>query len=117
MKINNGYAWAKDKELDTLVDTAREENRLAEASKGQWHYSTELDKIHNTVSVWNQVYSDNVINYGFPYGSQKLILAVRKRTSDGTRVYVWMEKGQLICDISDGCQRWPRFFRQEIGPR
>ena len=62
-----------------------------------------MDKIHNKASAWNQLESDNSVEFGFPYGGQKMTLTVRKTPSSGTNVYVSMRNGQLICDISNGC--------------
>jgi hypothetical protein len=98
----NDAARAKSREDDRVAAAGNGQQQTATISSG-WHYSTDLDKIHNTTSIWNQLDSDNSVEYGFPYGNQKLILAVRKRASDGTKVYVWMHKGQLVCDTSNGC--------------
>lgn len=78
------------------------------ASAG-WRYRTLPDKINNKVSVFQELESRNSIDYGFPYGTQKMQLTVRKAPSDGTSVYVSLQKGQLICDISRGCNVKVRF--------
>jgi hypothetical protein len=74
-----------------------------------WRYSTTVDKINNKPIIFDQLESDNSIDYGFPYGIQRMVLTIRKAPSDGTSVYVSMRKGQLICDISDGCAVKVRF--------
>ena len=83
--------------------------RAPSDTHASWRYSTQPDKIHNKTTVFDQLESDNSIDYGFPYGTQSMLLTVRKAPSDGTTVYVSIKKGQLICDISDGCPIEVRF--------
>jgi hypothetical protein len=97
----------------TKTDTAERAvagpaRKTPDTSSG-WQYSTQLDKINNKTSIFNQLESNNSIEYGFPYGNQKMTLTVRKAPSDGTSVYVSLRKGQLICDISRGCPVKARF--------
>lgn len=57
-----------------------------------------------------RVISTNTLNLDFPYnGAQNGYLTIRNHPQYGHDVIVRIERGQLLCDISDGCTLMVRF--------
>lgn len=80
------------------------------AARGEWDYSNDEDPMTGKATKTARVVSTNNLNLDSPYdGAQSGFLTVRNHPQYGHDIYVRIERGQLLCDISDGCSLMVRF--------
>jgi hypothetical protein len=63
----------------------------------KWEYSEDTDAMRGTKTKYAMLQSENELDFGFPYGSNKATLTVRQRPSDGLNI-VLQVKGQFLCN-------------------
>jgi hypothetical protein len=82
--------------------------------KNTWVYSTEIDKLTSKEIKNAVIQSENRHELAFPYsGGTYATIQIRKHPRFGKDVIFIINKGQLLCDISDGCQVMIRFDEGE----
>jgi hypothetical protein len=62
----------------------------------KWRYSQDADKMRGTVTTYASLESDSELHFGFPYGTNRATLVIRRRPSDGLNVMLQV-KGQFLC--------------------
>jgi hypothetical protein len=70
--------------------------KAPEPVRSKWRYSQDTDKMRGTVTAYASLESETELHFGFPYGSNKAMLIVRRRPSDGLNVMLQV-KGQFLC--------------------
>lgn len=75
-----------------------------------WSYTTSEDKVRGGKSQFAWTSSTNTVDFDFPYnGGSRLDINIRRRPSDGLTAYLTIDKGQMLCDVNDGCYAMVRF--------
>ena len=80
------------------------------ANAAQWSYQESVDKMTGKTASYATVRSDNSLSLSSPYsGRNHGAITVRKHPKYGVDVYVYVEKGQILCRSYDGCSVVIRF--------
>lgn len=72
--------------------------------KHPWNYDKEPDGISGKPIISAETTSTNSVNFAAPYdGGSVLSIYLRKHPRSGVSAIVSITKGQMVCDVSDGC--------------
>lgn len=69
----------------------------ATAQSSKWRYSEDTDAMRGTKTKYAMLESEDQLEFGFPYGSNKATLVIRQRPSDGLNI-ILEAKGQFLCN-------------------
>ncbi|MGH8083888.1 MAG: hypothetical protein ACREPV_01250 [Lysobacter sp.] len=88
--------------LQEALDEVQREAREARERRGQWAYINRTDELTGKPVRIARVTSTNTISLDFPYqGTQHATLEVRDHPQWGRNVYVYIERGQVVCSSYD----------------
>lgn len=73
-----------------------------------WQYGGADDKMRGTKQSWAYLYSENKVNFDFPYhGGSNLKIFLRKNQRQGSDAMLIINKGQFMCSM--GCSVHVKF--------
>lgn len=75
-----------------------------------WTYDKSADQLSGGSIISAATVSTNSVNFSAPYdGGSTLEIYLRKHPRSGTDALISISKGQIVCDVSDGCPIHVRF--------
>ncbi len=115
---NDRYtSYAKEKEYRKHLKkekTKQVKNKIVDTKVGdkrsEWKYDNKQDEMSQETMKMAYIKSANKLNFGSPYnGSQSATLSLRKHPRHGNNIMLQIEKGQFLCNRSNGCTLLVRF--------
>lgn len=73
-----------------------------------WSYDEYADEMGRGTTNTASVFSNNEIDFGFPYGRQRMMLMLRKHPTFGKNVILQIRSGQFLCR-RDSCSVTVKF--------
>ena len=80
-----------------------------------WDYAVTNDPISGAPTKTACINSENSVSLGSPYGDVTAMLCLRKSKRHGLNAFIQLNgKGQILCDISEGCTVPMRFDNHQV---
>jgi len=106
-KSSGGTDSSKTDTAKTKTDSTTENKGYANSSS--WGYETDTDKMTSKLSYVAAINSSNQLQFDAPYnGGSTATVRIENKTGDNN-IMLSIDKGQFICDVSDGCAIRVRF--------
>jgi hypothetical protein len=102
-KSNTGDTTKSDTTKSTTVTTTTTKSTTAVDSSKIWTYLADTDKMTSKLTYQASVNSLNKINFDAPYDGGSTASVIIRNKAGKNEVMLSIDKGQFICDVSDGC--------------
>jgi hypothetical protein len=107
-KSSGGTDSSKTDTTKTTVTTSTTEKK-ADVDPSSWSYETDTDKMTSKLSYFAAINATNKLQFGAPYeGGSTATVTIRSKAKKN-EIILTIDKGQFICDVSDGCAIKVRF--------
>jgi len=102
-KSGTGDTTKSDTTKTTTTTTATTKSTAAVDSSKIWTYLADTDKMTSKLTYQAIVNSSNKLNFDAPYDGGSTAATIIRNKGGKNEVMVSIDKGQFICDVSDGC--------------
>lgn len=105
---SSGSDSSKTDTTKTTTTTTTTEKKT-EVDPTSWIYQADTDKMTSKLSYFASINSTNKLQFAAPYdGGSTASVTIRNKANEN-EVILTIDKGQFICDVSDGCPVKVRF--------
>jgi len=107
-KTSGSTDSSKTDTTKTTTSTTTTEKKT-ESDPTSWNYQTDTDKMTSKLSYFAAINATNKLQFGAPYeGGSTATVTIRSKAKKN-EIILTIDKGQFICDVSDGCAIKVRF--------
>jgi hypothetical protein len=107
-KTSGSTDSSKTDTTKTTTSTTTTEKKT-ESDPTSWNYQTDTDKMTSKLSYFAAINATNKLQFGAPYeGGSTATVTIRSKAKRN-EIILTIDKGQFICDVSDGCAIKVRF--------
>jgi hypothetical protein len=102
-------AGTDSSKTDTSKTTTATTEKKVDADPSAWGYEIDTDKMTSKLSYFAAINATNKLQFGAPYeGGSTATVTIRNKAKKN-EIILTIDKGQFICDVSDGCAIKVRF--------